>query len=191
MKERLIEFLAYLGIGQTKFEERVNLSRGFVNKFTGNLTMKSLDKIAAVYPELNLEWLKTGEGSMIRSGDVIQTGRDNINVGGYNSGSGNTNIGAVNGGIVHNGRNKDKVIDELKKERGRSYAMLCDELKTFHEKLNRKDDYIRGIVEKSFERNEEQMRRIDALIEVVSSQSRKVQEANDKLLSALLEKKLQ
>ena len=66
MKERLIEFLAYLGMGQTKFEEKVGLSRGFVNTLKDNLTLKTLTKIETAYPELNTDWLKTGEGEMLK-----------------------------------------------------------------------------------------------------------------------------
>jgi hypothetical protein len=72
MKERLCEFLVYLGIGQTKFEENVGLSRGFVHRLTGNLTLKTLDKILAKYPELNLDWLKTGEGEMLKKNEVVE-----------------------------------------------------------------------------------------------------------------------
>jgi len=41
MKKRLIEFLAYLRIGQDKFEKSVGLSRGFVNKLGDNTTLKN------------------------------------------------------------------------------------------------------------------------------------------------------
>ncbi|MDR1938746.1 MAG: hypothetical protein LBQ73_09675 [Tannerellaceae bacterium] len=68
MKERLIEFLAYLDMGQTKFEEKVGLSRGFVNKIGESIKLKTIKKITDVYPELNANWLKTGEGEMLKSG---------------------------------------------------------------------------------------------------------------------------
>jgi transcriptional regulator with XRE-family HTH domain len=71
MKERLCEFLEYLGMGQTKFEEKVGLSRGFVNTLKNNLTIKTLDKIEAAYPELNINWLKTGEGEMLKNSQTI------------------------------------------------------------------------------------------------------------------------
>lgn len=67
MKKRLIEFLAYLKIGQLKFENNTGLSRGFVNKIGENITQKSLRKIEDAYPELNINWLKTGEGEMLKS----------------------------------------------------------------------------------------------------------------------------
>ena len=68
MKERLLEFLAYLQIGQNAFERRVGLSIGYVNKCTGNMEMKTLDLIQATYPELNIEWLKYGDdkGKMLK-----------------------------------------------------------------------------------------------------------------------------
>jgi hypothetical protein len=83
MKKRLCEFLVYLGIGQNKFEENVGLSRGFVNKLTGNLTLKTLDKILAKYPELNEDWLKTGEGKMLRP-IVNQNNVEGDNIQGHN-----------------------------------------------------------------------------------------------------------
>jgi hypothetical protein len=71
MKERLIEFLAYLGIGQTKFEEKVGLSRGLINNIKGNISLNSLKKIEDAYPELNENWLKTGEGEMLKNNQQI------------------------------------------------------------------------------------------------------------------------
>ncbi|MCL6101017.1 MAG: hypothetical protein M1292_00780 [Bacteroidetes bacterium] len=71
MKKRLIEFLAYLKIGQDKFEKNVGLSRGFVNKVGDSIREKNLDKISSVYPELNISWLKTGNGSMLIGNENI------------------------------------------------------------------------------------------------------------------------
>ena len=62
MKERLILFLKHLGIGQLRFENNVGLSRGFVNAVGDTIRESSLGKISSVYPELNINWLKTGEG---------------------------------------------------------------------------------------------------------------------------------
>ncbi|GAB6010828.1 S24 family peptidase [Viscerimonas tarda] len=67
MKKRLIEFLAFLGIGQLKFENKVGLSRGYVNSVKDNITIKTIDKIISAYPELNKEWLMSGEGEMLKS----------------------------------------------------------------------------------------------------------------------------
>ena len=65
VKDRLLEFLAYLGIGQTKFEQLTGLSRGLVDKMSDGITTRTINKISKVYPELNIVWLQTGEGQML------------------------------------------------------------------------------------------------------------------------------
>lgn len=72
MKGRLIEFLAYLGIGQNKFEKNIGVSTGFINKVGDSIREVNLAKISEVYPELNLSWLKTGEGDMLKTPMVSQ-----------------------------------------------------------------------------------------------------------------------
>ncbi len=73
MKERLIEFLAYLKIGQAKFEKNCGLANGFVNNTSDNPTLKTLEKIKERYPELNINWLKTGEGKMLNEKQEQET----------------------------------------------------------------------------------------------------------------------
>ena len=71
MKERLIQFLAHLSMGQNKFEKKVGLSTGFVNNIGDSIRVKSMQKILSEYPELNQNWLLTGEGSMLKSAPSI------------------------------------------------------------------------------------------------------------------------
>ena len=65
IKDRLTKFLEYKGYGQLKFENTAGLGRGFVNKVGFNINAKSLEKIAKAYPELNIDWLRSGHGSML------------------------------------------------------------------------------------------------------------------------------
>ncbi len=67
VKQRLIEFIKHLGIGQTKFERTVGLSNGYVNNIAKSIGTDKLQKILCAYPTLNHEWLLTGEGSMERN----------------------------------------------------------------------------------------------------------------------------
>jgi phage repressor protein C with HTH and peptisase S24 domain len=69
MKDRLILFLKHLGIGQDKFEKRVGLSRGFVNKVGYSIREESLNKISATYPQLNTLWLTSGIGDMLNESE--------------------------------------------------------------------------------------------------------------------------
>jgi SOS-response transcriptional repressor LexA len=67
MKERLIKFLAYLNTGQKQFEKNCNLSNGFVNNVGDSIREANLKKIIAKYPNLNVNWLKTGIGAMLKT----------------------------------------------------------------------------------------------------------------------------
>ncbi|MDR2910730.1 MAG: hypothetical protein LBV47_05130 [Bacteroidales bacterium] len=98
MKERLLKFLTYLEIGQTKFEEKTGLSRGLINKIKGNISLDTLQKITDNYPELNENWLRTGEGEMIKQINQNNVNGDNIH--GHNVSVGKTQA--------------DKLIDLLK-----------------------------------------------------------------------------
>ena len=86
MKERLVDFLAYKKMSQGKFEQSLGLSRGFVSKVGDSIRANNLKRIEDKYPELNLPWLLTGEGSMLLAGDITQSGS-----GSQNNGSGTIN----------------------------------------------------------------------------------------------------
>jgi len=67
MKKRLFEFLAYLGIGQNKFEKNCGLSIGYINKLKGDMKLDTINKIISTYSELNKDWLMSGEGDMLKN----------------------------------------------------------------------------------------------------------------------------
>ena len=69
VKDRLLNFLQHLGIGQNKFEKAVGLSVGYINKLRHEPSPTKLRLILNKYPELNQNWLLTGEGSMLQSQD--------------------------------------------------------------------------------------------------------------------------
>lgn len=66
IKERLIAFIAYLGIGQGKFEKNCGLANAYVANIRKSITPEKLQKISQRYPELNTGWLMTGEGEMLK-----------------------------------------------------------------------------------------------------------------------------
>lgn len=68
VKSRLIAFIAYLGIGQGKFEKNCGLANAYVANIRESVTPKKLQQISQHYPELNTGWLLTGEGEMLKSG---------------------------------------------------------------------------------------------------------------------------
>lgn len=73
IKNRIIKFLAYLEIGQGKFEKNCGISNGTVNNIKDGVSSPNISKIVKRYPELNLEWLITGNGTMLKSDDSANT----------------------------------------------------------------------------------------------------------------------
>ncbi|MEA4916373.1 helix-turn-helix transcriptional regulator [Proteiniphilum sp.] len=63
--ERLKLFIKSKGLGQTKFEELVGFSRGYISKVKTSIGADKLSNIVEVFPDLNLDWLITGKGKMI------------------------------------------------------------------------------------------------------------------------------
>ena len=74
VKDRLKDFIKYLGIGQSKFEKKCNLSNGYINNSKGNFGASKLEYILKLHPELNREWLLYGEGEMLKSAISIENG---------------------------------------------------------------------------------------------------------------------
>jgi len=65
IKNRIKEFILSLGIETKAFEIAAGLSNGFVNNIGQSIREKSMNQILSVYPELNRNWLLTGEGNML------------------------------------------------------------------------------------------------------------------------------
>ncbi|MBK5721855.1 hypothetical protein JGH11_13325 [Dysgonomonas sp. Marseille-P4677] len=65
-KERIIQFIEKEGISKNKFYTQTGISNGTLDKKSG-ITGDTIFKISKAYPDLNLEWLITGEGEMMKS----------------------------------------------------------------------------------------------------------------------------
>ena len=72
LRNRIEEFIADLGITTREFEIKCGLSNGSVNKMNDNTRVSTLDKISTAFPQLNLVWVRTGEGTMLRE-DIKST----------------------------------------------------------------------------------------------------------------------
>ncbi len=67
LKSRLIEFIASKGMSVRRFEIECGLPNAYVSNLRNNITSRRLEVITAKFPDLNLQWLMTGEESMSRS----------------------------------------------------------------------------------------------------------------------------
>ena len=126
MKDRLIIFLEYLGIGQNKFAQNVGLSAGYVNNLGENISSRSLNKILNVYPQLNEKWLLTGKGEMIKPINT-QKAKGNNSI--------NSNINNIEGNVTIS-RNDFSNLLELQKGYQEVQKELNERLKTSQKQID-------------------------------------------------------
>lgn len=86
VKQRLMEFIYFKGISQSRFERLCGMSNGYINNLKKSLGAEKLQNILKAFPELNTEWLLYGEGEMLKiiptiSGDITVTGSHNSHIG--------------------------------------------------------------------------------------------------------------
>lgn len=65
IKERLVEFIASMGLSVAQFEREAGLSNGYIRNFKGSFGGNKFDKILQAFPMLNRHWVTTGKGDMI------------------------------------------------------------------------------------------------------------------------------
>ena len=69
VKQRLITFLKYKKLGRNKFERQIGVSVGYISNLKSTPGADVLVKIFNGAPDLNREWLLTGEGEMLNAGE--------------------------------------------------------------------------------------------------------------------------
>ena len=70
VKNRLLEIAVYMNLSISGFEAACGLKRGYINNMSENSSIGSdqLTKIIDSFSYLNLEWILTGNGDMIKEG---------------------------------------------------------------------------------------------------------------------------
>ena len=61
VKDRLLAFLAEVGMSQAKFEKECGMSNGYVNNIRQSIQPDKLQRIALRFPALNIAWLMIGD----------------------------------------------------------------------------------------------------------------------------------
>lgn len=67
VKQRLIAFIKFKGLSQLRFEKSIDAGNGFVNNIRKSIGADKSLIISKVYPDLNIDWLLTGEGEMLKN----------------------------------------------------------------------------------------------------------------------------
>lgn len=110
--DRVKQYIDYKGISKYKFCKDL----GFSNKFLDNSSNMGTDKACKIlhhYPEVNAQWLLTGEGEMLKSGS---------------SGGGNEEV------LAENARLKERVksLEEMKQLQQELITSLKQQLGNAH-----------------------------------------------------------
>lgn len=79
IKERTYEFIRYKGLTVKSFEEKCNLSNGYVSSMRKGFGKDKLNNVLKEFPELNREWLLYGEGEMLVT-PVVQNNKNGDNI---------------------------------------------------------------------------------------------------------------
>lgn len=69
IKERLVSYLKIKQMGQNKFESIAGISNGYISNLKSTPGSVILTKILNAAPDLNQQWLLTGEGEMLNNGN--------------------------------------------------------------------------------------------------------------------------
>lgn len=92
VKERLILFIKEADLSVSKFERMCHLSNGYVNSIVNSISEKKIKCISEVFPNLNINWLLTGEGDMIQGQSAISINHMNRSIAAVNP-SGDIKLG--------------------------------------------------------------------------------------------------
>lgn len=126
VKKRLKDFIKSQGLTISGFEKDINVSNGYVNSISKGIGGEVLLSILEKSPNLNIDWLLTGKGSMLKEPEnsVIQSlnGDDNIMIGGANSGQ------------ISKNSTDNHIIKELQEENKRLKSLLVEKEKQLTEK---------------------------------------------------------
>ena len=66
-KNRLKMFISHIETNVSQFEKSLGLSNGYINSMKIGIGYDKLEQISNMYPDLNMAWLLTGDGSMLNS----------------------------------------------------------------------------------------------------------------------------
>lgn len=71
VKQRLVKYLRFKGLGQNKFEAMAGIGNGYISNLKKAPGIGHLTKILKAAPDLNEKWLTEGIGEMLKTSEAI------------------------------------------------------------------------------------------------------------------------
>lgn len=127
VKERVKIYLEHKKMPISVFEKSINASNGYVNSISKSIGLDKIELILENYPNLNIEWLLTGKGSMLKADaktniSQIITGDSNIQSGNNTSITGDCKEKVQE--LQKQLKEKDKEIERQKKQIDKLFNMI-------------------------------------------------------------------
>lgn len=72
VKDRILQFCNAVGVRPGRFERECGLSNGYLSKLRNEPSRDKIGVIASTYPNLNIDWLLTGEGNMLKESSAVE-----------------------------------------------------------------------------------------------------------------------
>ncbi len=70
LKDRVSDYCKRKNIAISRFEKEAGLSNGYFNQVKKRPSIDKIESIKRAYPDINEDWLLTGEGDMLVSPDA-------------------------------------------------------------------------------------------------------------------------
>lgn len=84
LRQRVLEYCKRKNIAVSRFEKECNLANGYFNQVKKRPSLDKIESISRAFPDLNTDWLLTGEGEMLRQ-NIQQAGDNSTQVQGTNN----------------------------------------------------------------------------------------------------------
>ena len=85
VKQRLINFLDYKRISKAEFSRKLGVSSSYIGAMRKSIQPDKVERIAILFPDLNIQWLLTGSGEMINTTSNIISNANGVVISGSNN----------------------------------------------------------------------------------------------------------
>ena len=150
VKERLTNYLAFKRINKSEFGRIIGVSTSFISSMRKSLQPDKVSSIAKNFPDLNIQWLLTGEGDMLNGGNSV--GDSNIaSIAGNNNKQTIGSIGIDNRQYYSDSpdvlRAQIDLLDERIKEKDAQIKEKDAQIKEKDAQIKEKDAQIKKLLE--------------------------------------------
>lgn len=119
VKERLLDYIKFKGYNINQFEKSIGASKSYMRNVK-NISAEVLSDICKLYDDINPEWLLSGDGDMIKSGNYA-TAHGNSSVAAINS-----QVNTADGQLVQSLKKEIELKDKMLAEKERLIQVLME-----------------------------------------------------------------